>query len=122
MYQMTPAHNPVLRDGPSVHWIVDIEKKSNGGMALADGNLFYDDFSGKVTAVNATTGNRLWSAAVGSVVMSTPVVADNMVFIGTGRNGRLHQGVRLHSVSPQSADATRSALQVLPHTAAHRRG
>ena len=90
MYQMTPAHNPVLRHGPSVHWIVDIEKKNNGGLALADGNVYYGDFSGKVTAVNATTGNRLWSTSVGYIVMSTPVVAENLVFVGTGKNGRLH--------------------------------
>lgn len=91
MYQMGPTHNAALPGAPTAaHWIVDLEKKNNGGLAVSDGALFVGTFSQRVTAYDLETGNPIWTTPLGAIVMSTPIVANGLVFVGTGRNGRLH--------------------------------
>lgn len=89
-YQLSPSNNAVLRGAEKLHWIIDIGRKDNGGLAVDGATIFLDDFSGRVMAIDAKSGNPLWSTNAGAVVMSTPIVADGLVIVGTGRNGRLH--------------------------------
>lgn len=89
-YQLSPAHNAILPGDQKIHWIIDIGEKDNGGLAVDHDMIFLDDFSGKVMAFDAKTGNPAWSTDVGTIAMSTPIVADGLVIVGTGRNGRLY--------------------------------
>lgn len=89
MYQGSPDHNAVL-PGRSLYfkWKSDIGERTNGGLALAGNRIFLDTFGKKALAIDATTGKLLWSVPLGNVAMSTPVVAEGHVFIGTGKNER----------------------------------
>ena len=41
---------------------------------------------GYVYALDAATGNELWSFATGDVVVSVPTVADGVVYVGSNDN------------------------------------
>ena len=47
--------------------------------ALSDGEVAY--------AFNAATGKKLWSHSIGNTLQSTPVVANGMLYLGTGTGG-----------------------------------
>lgn len=90
MYQHSPDRNAVFggytlpRD-----WSFQSQGKINSGLALVGGEVLFTTFSHKVIALDVTTGQRLWRSAVPNIAMSTPIVAGNSVFVGTGDNGVL---------------------------------
>ncbi len=88
MYQLRPDHNAVLdRAGFSVSWQFDAQARINGGLAVAGDTVYVGTFGGKVIALNLLDGTQRWETTLDNVVMSTPVVADGLVFVGTGHNG-----------------------------------
>lgn len=91
MYQYAPDHNAVFPGGSSVSWRHDFGAKINGGLALVNGVLYVESFDGRVSALNARSGNMLWSSQTGGVVMTTPIVADGVVIAGTGTSQVLTQ-------------------------------
>lgn len=92
MYQYRADHNAVFAS-PSlaVSWTRRLGGKINGGLAFADGALFVESFDRRVTALDARSGRVLWSTAVSNVVMTTPIVADRLVIVGTGTSNVLTQ-------------------------------
>lgn len=92
MYQHSPDRNAVFggyvlpRD-----WSYDANAKINSGLTLVGRKLLFTTFSNEVVALDVITGRQLWHAAVPNIAMSTPVVAGNSVFIGTGDNGMLER-------------------------------
>lgn len=86
-YQARLDHNAVF---PASHfkaaWTVLFSKKINGGLAIVDGVLYTDNFDGTLYALNLHDGYTLWKAHVGKTLMSTPVVSDNIVIVGSGDN------------------------------------
>ncbi|MBV1705602.1 MAG: PQQ-dependent dehydrogenase, methanol/ethanol family [Hyphomicrobiales bacterium] len=59
------------------------------GVTYADGKIFVGRLDGKLTALDAKTGKRLWTSTVvdykqGSVITSPPVFADGKVITGFG--------------------------------------
>ena len=92
MYQYRPDHNAVLQSTlPSVSWTQRLGGKINGGLAFADGALFVESFDHRVSALDQRTGRVMWSASVSGVVMSTPIIADHVVIVGTGTSQVLTQ-------------------------------
>lgn len=91
MYQRGPTHNAVLDAHFNAGWSFNAGSQINGGLALVGKVLFADTFDHDVFAIDATTGTQIWRFRADDVLMSTPVVADNRVFVGSGHNGRLHQ-------------------------------
>ena len=51
--------------------------------AFAGGRVFASDIDGRVTAMDAASGNVAWSAEVGKGVGTTPGLGDDMVVVGT---------------------------------------
>ena len=85
MYQYRPGHNAVFASNPSrISWSRSLGGKINGGLALADGAIFVESFDRRVSALDARTGRVLWSTPVSNVVMTTPIIADRVVIVGTG--------------------------------------
>lgn len=90
MYQMLPSHNAVVdRPGFRVSWLEKLGDKINGGLAIEGDTLYVDSFDKKLYAIDLKTGNVRWSAAADNILMSTPVVEDGVVIVGTGMNGFL---------------------------------
>lgn len=85
MYQYRADHNAVLpAASPAVSWTRRLGGKINGGLAFADGTLFVESFDRRVSALDARSGRVLWSTPMSNIVMTTPVVADRLVVVGTG--------------------------------------
>ena len=91
MYQSEPAHNAVFdQRGFQAKWVMKFADKINGGLAVVDGTVYVDSFDKALYALNASTGATRWSAGLGNIAMSTPVVRDGVVIVGTGHDGFLY--------------------------------
>ncbi len=95
MYQAAPGRNAVFNQGGAVTWAYDAKAKLNGGLALVGGKLLFTSFSHKLVALDARNGRQLWTARVSNIAMSTPIVAGDTVYVGTGRNGVLDRSTNL---------------------------
>ncbi len=96
MYQFAPHHNAVIaRPGFKTHWSFDTKAKINGGLAVVGDTVLLDTFDKEAIALDARTGKLRWRTPLIDIAMTTPVVAEGLVYIGTGgsetldRNGNL---------------------------------
>jgi outer membrane protein assembly factor BamB len=85
-YQANNSNNAVFPGTLDVKWSFDTGGKINGGLAIANDTLYVSSFSKRVFALDLTTGKERWSARMPDIVMSTPIVADGLVIVGTGTN------------------------------------
>lgn len=89
-YQGSPAHNAVVdAPDPRANWLLRLGDRINGGIAAVDGTLYVDSFDRKLYAVDQRTGQIRWSAQADNILMSTPVVRDGLVIVGSGKDGFL---------------------------------
>lgn len=90
MYQRFATHNAVF-DAPKlrVTWQSALGDRINAGFALDGSVLYAASFDHRLYAVDAATGKIRWDVATDDILMSTPVVADGLIVIGTGHNGFL---------------------------------
>lgn len=90
-YQYEPSHNAVFaRSEMRANWLVKVEGKINGGLALVDGTVYFVSFDKSLYAVDEATGQLKWTAHADNVLMSTPVVTpDGLVIVGSGKDGFL---------------------------------
>ena len=90
MYQLNSSHNAVLASPQrGARWSHDVNARVNGGLAVVGGTVYLDTFGGKIIALNAADGSMRWEATSDNIIMSTPIVAEGMVFVGTGHNGSM---------------------------------
>lgn len=95
-YQHSPDRNAVfVRPGFAPVWAYEVNAKVNSGLALAGDTLVFDTFAKDVIALDARTGKVRWRTRMPNIVMSTPIVADGTVYVGTGKNGMLDRGSNL---------------------------
>lgn len=89
MYQLSAGHNAVVeRSGFSKHWHYDANGRINGGYAVSDKALYLDTLEGDVLALRLDDGALIWKAHVDNMAMSTPIVIDGLVIVGTGKNAK----------------------------------
>ncbi|HLI97235.1 MAG TPA: PQQ-binding-like beta-propeller repeat protein [Candidatus Baltobacteraceae bacterium] len=94
MYQHSPDRNAVFGQyAIPKDWSYDAKANVNSGMALVGNTLLFTTFSHQLVALDVRSGRELWQAPVTNIAMSTPIVAGNTVFIGTGANGMLHRNL-----------------------------
>lgn len=87
MYQNSLTHNAIVRsDFPAVSFDRNMRSKINGGLAYDGTSLFAVNFNSDVIAIDPRTGHARWIAKGDDVLMSTPIVADGLVFVGSGTN------------------------------------
>jgi outer membrane protein assembly factor BamB len=92
MYQLFPTHNAVLSNADlDAAWETDAGGQINGGVAVSSGRVVVDTFNKEVLAIDIADGFILWRSPLKDIAMSTPVISNGVVFVGTGHNGRLHQ-------------------------------
>jgi outer membrane protein assembly factor BamB len=97
MYQYSPDRNAVLA-APDLHasWNFDAKSQINGGLALVNGSLIVETFGKEVLALDARTGTPRWRAqGFKNILMTTPIVANGLVYVGTGANPMLDKGWNL---------------------------
>jgi outer membrane protein assembly factor BamB len=92
MYQYAPGHNAVFPDdAPAHHWHFDAGAKINGGLAVVGDAIYLETFSKQLIALDRRDGHVLWRAQLPNIAMTTPIVADDLVVVGTGRDNVLEQ-------------------------------
>jgi outer membrane protein assembly factor BamB len=74
-------------------WSYDANSPINSGLALVGNSLLFTTFSHKVVALDVRNGRELWKAGVKNIAMSTPIVAGNMVYVGSGKSGELDRNL-----------------------------
>lgn len=102
MYQYRPDHNAVFEHkGFSTDWKFSAGGRINGGFAVVGNTLLVNTFAQELLAIDARTGALLWKAAASDILMSSPVVADGTVFIGSGHNGHMGaHGSMMYAYAP----------------------
>jgi outer membrane protein assembly factor BamB len=89
-YQHSPDRNAVFHEYAIPRdWSYESKSNINSGLSLVGNTLLFTTFSQKLIALDVRNGHELWHAPVANVAMSTPIVAGNTVYIGTGKNGIL---------------------------------
>lgn len=97
MYQHSADRNAVFeRYSAPRTWSYDAAAKINSGLALVGTTVLFTTFSRKLIALDVRDGDELWHANVPHIAMSTPIVAGNSVYIGTGRNGDIDRTLHTH--------------------------
>jgi outer membrane protein assembly factor BamB len=93
-YQHSSDRNAVFR-GYSIpeDWSYETKSEINSGLALVGNTLMFTTFSHKLVALDVRDGRELWQAQVKNIAMSTPIVADNTVYVGTGKSGLLDRNL-----------------------------
>ncbi len=91
MFANTPSHNAVIEQGPTHRFRVSWTRRLSQPLmqaSLVRGVLYAGGIGQdpKVYAINALNGKTLWKTPVNNQVMTTPIVYDGMVFIGTGNH------------------------------------
>ncbi len=90
MYQYSPNHNAVFASaGPPHRWVFHAGGKINGGLAVVGDALYCESFSRELVALDRRSGRVLWRARLPNVAMTTPIVADGLVIVGTGKDNVL---------------------------------
>ena len=90
MYQLDATHNAVLaRPGLRANWLTRLGAKINGGLAISGDTLYVDSFDDHLYALDLRSGALRWDAQAQNTLMSTPVIADGAVIVGSGNNGFL---------------------------------
>ncbi|HET7814176.1 MAG TPA: PQQ-binding-like beta-propeller repeat protein, partial [Candidatus Baltobacteraceae bacterium] len=70
-------------------WSYDNAGNINSGFALTGNTLLFTTFLQRLVALDVRDGHELWHVQLPNITMSTPIVANGMVFIGTGKSGVL---------------------------------
>lgn len=84
-YQGGAGHNAVIpRSSMSTYWTTELGGRSNGGLALVGDTIFATTFAPSVVSVDLESGTVKWRYGADNVVMSTPIVSADTVFVGTG--------------------------------------
>ena len=76
--------------GGAIEWTFDAAGAAKGGMALAEGRLFFGTYGGHVYAISRRTGRQIWHAGTSGANLglsagnfySTPAVAYGRVYVG----------------------------------------
>jgi hypothetical protein len=62
------------------------QQGGGGGSPLVANNVLYWALNGNLRALDPTTGNQLWSGAIGGIHWQSPVVANGIVYIADGNS------------------------------------
>ncbi|HEX5275369.1 MAG TPA: PQQ-binding-like beta-propeller repeat protein [Candidatus Rubrimentiphilum sp.] len=89
-YQRSPDNNAVVeRSNFAAHWTFDAKARVNSALAVVNETVIFDTFDGRVVSLNIATGLPEWEARGDNVMMSTPIVHNGKVYVGTGDKGVL---------------------------------
>lgn len=87
-------------------WRRELADRISGGAAADEGRIVFGGWDNHVRALDAATGEEQWAQDTGAPIVSTPLIANGRVYIGTD-GGQLfsldsHTGERL-DIFPSSA-------------------
>lgn len=85
-YQRNDGNNAVISGNFRYEWSFDPHARINGSLAVVGRTVFVDTFAKKLYAIDITDGKPRWTAKGQGVMMSTPIVAGGLVYVGTGTN------------------------------------
>jgi polyvinyl alcohol dehydrogenase (cytochrome) len=69
-----------LKPGWSENGLVGV----TGTPTVSEGIVYFDDWTGTVHAVKATTGKPVWTTKVGGLFIASPAVTDDAVYVAAG--------------------------------------
>jgi outer membrane protein assembly factor BamB len=68
-------------------WSFKQTQGSVSTVAIADGLVYYAEFTGKLHCLDAETGKCYWTHDTGKPIWGSPLVADGKVYFGTAASG-----------------------------------
>lgn len=84
-YQRTGDHNTVIsRTVRTDGWSINAGGQINGSLAINGDTLFVDTLAGDLLAISMRKQRVVWRAHVPNMLMSTPIIYNGMVFVGSG--------------------------------------
>jgi outer membrane protein assembly factor BamB len=91
MYQYRPDHNAVFGGGGGYQWSQNVGAKNNGGIAVVGNTMYVETFAPSVVALDRRSGRVLWRTPMPNKAMTTPIVVDGLVIVGTGEDNTLYK-------------------------------
>lgn len=97
VYLADPANGIVAFDPAdgTVAWETPFEQRMKASPALADGQLYvaggHESAEGVVAALDASTGERLWTTTTGSGIQHCPAVTDEAVYVSEHLGGQVYR-------------------------------
>jgi outer membrane protein assembly factor BamB len=90
MYQYRPDHNAVFQS-PSwkYRWKARLDGKINGALSIVGDTLYLDTIGGSIYALDPKSGSVRWRTRLSNMAMNAPIVAENLVVVGTGSSDHL---------------------------------
>lgn len=105
MYQLQPDHNPIIERTRPLHpWRFNAGARINGGLAVVGNTVFLDTFGKELIALDVRAGRVLWRARADNILMSTPIVSEGLVYVGSGDNSRLSGAGGSSTYAPPRGD------------------
>jgi outer membrane protein assembly factor BamB len=89
------GHLYALTAAKTVHWARDLRKAPSSAPVLSGGVMYLGTADGTAYAINAATGNLIWSQATGPAPLTQPVVATGLVYFA-GTDGSLYAAPAAH--------------------------
>ncbi len=90
MYQYYPSHNAVFASAePAYNWRFSAGAQINGGLSVVGDRLYFETFAPELIALDRSSGRLIWRARLPNIAMTTPIVADGLVVVGTGKDNVL---------------------------------
>lgn len=87
MYQGDPSHNAIVaRAAGAKGWVFNAGGQINGGLAVAGNVLYVDTLAGDLYALDMRDLHVFWHVKRSHALMSTPVLWDGLLYVGSGSN------------------------------------
>jgi outer membrane protein assembly factor BamB len=77
-------------DTPDLLWAFNLNDSITTSPAVADGKVFVGTSSGRLYALDLTTGDIIWTFNAGSPISAAPAYYDGLVFFGTKNPGEIY--------------------------------
>jgi outer membrane protein assembly factor BamB len=83
-FRMGPQNNPVVAGTLHTAWRIETGGQISASPTVADGTLYIGNNNGALYALDAASGQVLWTARVPNPLMSAPLVFGDLVIVGEG--------------------------------------
>ena len=94
--RLVPSLNAVVGLNRSPHWTFASDGAYSSSPVVVDNVVYLADNAGNINALDVATGHPRWHAKLANAVMSAPISARGLVYVGEGNEDATTYAVRRH--------------------------